>query len=55
MNEKCYSLNVSYLISSLITATYSNLNEESRVLREPTLASRGVTRVILQPTNDSRR
>ena len=30
------------IISSLITAAYSNLNEESRVSREPALASRGV-------------
>ena len=33
----------SYLISLLITAACSNLNEESRVSRELTLASRGVT------------
>ena len=40
--RKC-SLTGSYLISLLITAACSNLNEESRVPREPTLASRGVT------------
>ena len=41
--------------SGLITAAHSNLNEESRVSHEPTLASRDVAWVILQPTNDSSR
>ncbi len=40
--RKCDSLSGSYLISTLITATYSNLNEESRVSHERTLVSRRV-------------
>ena len=48
MKGECDSLTGSYLISLLITAACSNLNEESRVSREPTLASRGVTSKIVQ-------
>ena len=46
---ECDSLTGSYLISLLITAACSNLNEESRVSHEPTLASRGVTWVNCTP------
>ena len=55
MKGECDSLTGSYLVSLLITAACSNLNEESRVSREPTLTSRGVTGVILHLTNYSTR
>ena len=39
---ECDSLTGSHLISGLITVACSNLNEESRVSRVPTLATHGV-------------
>ena len=39
MKGECDSLTGSDLIGSLITASYSNLNEESRVSHDPTLVS----------------
>ena len=39
---ECDNLTGSHLISGLMTVTCSNLNEESRVSRVPTLATHGV-------------
>ena len=41
MKGECDSLTGSHLISGLITVACSNLNEESRVSRVPTLATHG--------------
>ena len=45
MKGECDSLTGSHLISSLIMAACSNCNEESRVSRVPTLASRRMSNV----------